>query len=81
MQFKGIADDQERAAIVEQLPHEGLDMQYESRYWVLPDGRCECLSDRRLHEANPGELVHTSEETLEEAYDLVAKGFGCAILG
>ena len=65
VQFKGIAYDQERAAIVEQLPHEGVDVQDEPLYWVLPDGRCECWSVRKLEEAQPEELLHTSAASQE----------------
>ena len=81
VQFKGTAYDQERAAIVEQLPHEGVDVQDEPLYWVLPDGRCECWSVRKLQEAQPDELLHASEDTLEEAYTAVAEQFGYEILG
>jgi len=81
VQFKGVAYDQERAAIVEHLPNEGVDIQDEPLYWVLPDGRCECWTVRKLHAAQPDELVHTSEETVDEAYQFVAKAFGYEILG
>ena len=81
VQFKGVAYDQERASIVEHLPHEGVDIQDEPLFWVLPDGRCECWSVRRLHEALPDMLVHASDDTLDEAYNHVADAFGYEILG
>ena len=50
-------------------------------YWTFPDGRCECWSVRKLQEAQPDELLHASEDTLEEAYTAVAEQFGYEILG
>ena len=81
IQFKGIAFDQERAQIVLQLPCDGLDIQDEPVYWVLQDGRCECLSVRYLSEAPEDELVHATNETLEEAYNSVADVLGYHALG
>ena len=71
LQFKGIAFDQERAQIVQQLPCGGLDIQDEPVYWVFPDGQCRCWSVRDLAEAREDQLVNADEDFLEQAYTSV----------
>ena len=72
VRFMGLAFQQERAQLVLQLPDDGVDIQNEPVYWMLPDGRCKSWSVRDLASAPEHELVHVSEETLNHAYDLVA---------
>lgn len=66
---------------MEHLPDEGQDIQCEPLYWVLPDGRCDVWSVRLLAESHPDQLVHASEETLQEAYTAVAQKCGYNVLG
>ena len=82
LKFKGIAyEQQERPAILEQLPHEGVDIQDDALYWTMPDGQCECWSVREVAHKRPDELIHAAEGMLEAAYTLVAQEFGYHVLG
>ena len=81
IQYKGIAFGQERAQILLQVPRDGLDIQEEPVYWVLPDGRCECWSVSELAEARDDELHQECEGELTNAYKSIAQAFGYHSLG
>jgi hypothetical protein len=76
--FKGITFEGERPTIVLHLPLGGVDIQDEPVYWVLPDGRCECFSVRRMAEITDDDLA---PQDSEEAYKAVAKEMNYDVLG
>ena len=71
-QYKGIVFDQERAKIILQVPRDGLDIQEEPVYWVLPDGRCECWSVQELAEAHEDDILHARDGQADDAYNNIA---------
>jgi len=81
IQFKGVAFEQERAQLLLQLPSDGVDIQDEPVYWVLPDGSCKSWSVRYLANAADDELVHATAKTLQKAYHYVAQELGYHTLG
>ena len=78
VRFKGTAFEGERPQIVAQLPHSGVDLQDAPVYWVLPDGRCECWSVRRMAEVTDDLLA---PQDSEEAYKAVAREMSYDVLG
>ena len=60
-------DNLERPELYEQLPNGGLDIQHHPLYWVLPCGRCVCMSLRGMFLAKPDQLMpHNSGEAYRE---------------
>ena len=66
--YRGVTfDNPERPEIYEQLPNDGLDIQHHPLYWVLPCGRCVCMSLRELYVAKSDQLLpHNSKEAYRE---------------
>ena len=77
--YRGVAfDNPERPEIYDQLPNDGRDIQRHPLYWVLPCGRCVCMSLRDLCVAKPDQLLpHNSKE----AYREVASEWHFDVLG
>ena len=78
IEFKGVAFEGERPKLEPQLPGNGVDVQDETVHWVLPDGRCVCLSVRHLADLREDQLI---EDDTKEAYRAVAQQFGYDCLG
>ena len=79
MRYRGVTfDNPERPEIYEQLPKAGYDMQHHPVYWVLPCGRCVCMSLRELYLAKPDQLL---PQNSKEAYREIASELHFDVLG
>ena len=61
-----------------EIPNGGHDIQEHPLYWVLPCGRCTCLTLRELYNAKPDQLV---PQNSREAYREVASEMDFDVLG
>eukprot|EP00973_Karenia_brevis_P043059 5962173-Karenia_brevis.AAC.1 len=68
----------ERPSYLREVPKDGIDVQDEPVYWVLPKGRCACWSVRQLAAADPTDLTHPQTK---EAYEYASEKLNLCCLG
>ena len=77
-EFVGVAYDNKNVDVQRALPNDGVDLQEEPVYWLMPSGRTQCWSVKHLAEATGDQLA---EGDPDKEYETVAEKWGYHCLG